>query len=359
MNHIKIEQNNNIEVVSKELIEELYNAAQDCDASSNMTGNLQTTKAYKRDVDFLTAKFPGLTINATQGLYVDFADRGVEQALASTIGDGTGVTTVDILGVTNLNGSGNAAGIKGNTDIESFDEFILFQNCTTVSGAFARSSLKSIGIPKSVTLFSYPCDYGLIFERVILEDVDAYVSAEHNGGKIRVGEWNVGRKGYYYLKNSLTGQIEKMTTLNVSSNAHPNSLGGRGVTFNWSTITNVNWNAEFIPSGCFGGCLLDSVILGEGVMRILDSVFNEAGVSYIDLPSTITSIGEKAFRRNKRTMTMVCRATTPPTVSTTENNLPSTLYVPDASISAYESATWFDGMASGSIKGLSELPSND
>lgn len=103
MNHIKIEQNNNIEVVSKELIEELYNAAQDCDASSNMAGNLQTTKAYKRDVDFLTAKFPGLTINATQGLYVDVRDRYFEQLLFdSGIGDGVGITTVEAAALTNI-----------------------------------------------------------------------------------------------------------------------------------------------------------------------------------------------------------------------------------------------------------------
>lgn len=63
MNHIKIEQNNNIEVVSKELIEELYNAAQDCDVSSNMAGNLQVTGADSQQVSFLTTKFPGLTIN--------------------------------------------------------------------------------------------------------------------------------------------------------------------------------------------------------------------------------------------------------------------------------------------------------
>ena len=63
MNHIKIEQNNNIEVVSKELVEELYNAAQDCDASSNMAGNLQVKGADSQQVSFLTTKFPGLTIN--------------------------------------------------------------------------------------------------------------------------------------------------------------------------------------------------------------------------------------------------------------------------------------------------------
>lgn len=63
MNHIKINQNSNIEVVSKTLIEALYEESQDCDVTSSLTGNLQVTGADSQQVSFLTTKFPGLTIN--------------------------------------------------------------------------------------------------------------------------------------------------------------------------------------------------------------------------------------------------------------------------------------------------------
>ena len=63
MTHLEIIQNSNVEVVDSNIIHKLAEEAQDCDASSNVTGNLQTTNAYEDDVDFLTTKFPGLTIN--------------------------------------------------------------------------------------------------------------------------------------------------------------------------------------------------------------------------------------------------------------------------------------------------------
>lgn len=363
MEHIKIEQNSNVEVVDSNIIHKLSEEAQDCDASSNMTGNLQTTKAYKRDVDFLTAKFPGLTINATQGLYVDFADRGVEQALANTIGDGTGVTTVDVLGVTNLNGSGNAAGIKGNTDIVSFDEFIDWSNCVSLSnGVFSDCvNLKSIGIPGSLSFVAADCFKNCLFNSVIIDDLDAFIACEwNNNGRPRVGDWNVSEsnRGKFYIRNQVTKEIEELTTLIVSQDTVPQQTSGRGASFAYSNIKNIIWNTSYDFANInFSDCSIDNCIIAEGSTRIGYEIFNEGAVKRIDMPSTTTSISSKAFRRlTNNDMVMICRASVPPSVGS-ENGTPAVLYVPDANIADYQSASWWSDIAD--IRGISTLQTSN
>lgn len=128
MEHIKIEQNSNVEVVDSNIIRKLAEEAQDCDASSNMTGNLQTTNAYEDDVDFLTTKFPGLSINATQGLYLRIADPTVQNILATNFGDGTGITKAQAQSLQHFNSK-----FAGNTDIETFNELSKFTNITEIN----------------------------------------------------------------------------------------------------------------------------------------------------------------------------------------------------------------------------------
>ena len=128
MEHIKIEQNSNVEVVDSNIIHKLAEEAQDCDASSNMTGNLQTTNAYEDDVDFLTTKFPGLSINATQGLYLRIADPAVQNILATNFGDGTGITKAQAQSLQHFNSK-----FANNTDIETFNELSKFTNITEIN----------------------------------------------------------------------------------------------------------------------------------------------------------------------------------------------------------------------------------
>jgi len=104
MKHIIItNQNSNVEIVDSNIIHKLAEEAQDCDASSNMTGNLQTTKTYKRDVDFLTAKFPGLTINVTGDYYKSFVDPAANEFFAKCpAGDGEGILETEFAKLSNV-----------------------------------------------------------------------------------------------------------------------------------------------------------------------------------------------------------------------------------------------------------------
>lgn len=88
------------------------------------------------------------------GLYIKFADPIVENiCLENWSGDGIGLTIADAAAVQNNQLPGNFA---DNTDITSFDEFRFFTGVTYLDrGLFSNmSSLQSIEIPTSVTEFA-------------------------------------------------------------------------------------------------------------------------------------------------------------------------------------------------------------
>lgn len=185
MEHIKIEQNSNVEVVDSNIIHKLAEEAQDCDASSNMTGNLQTTKAYKRDVDFLTAKFPGLTINATQGLYVDVRDRFFEQLLLSSgIGDSTGITTTDAATVTDISGiTPNVTNDVDVIDLRIFPNLVFWPSGGSANQLIDNVHLKELNFgniqkltPMGSTLmqgnFNIRIANGLVVDKCVGENVE-------------------------------------------------------------------------------------------------------------------------------------------------------------------------------------------
>ena len=81
-------------------------------------------------------------------------------------------------------------------------------------------------------------------------------------------------------------------------------------------------------------------------------------LKYADI-SCITSIGEYAFYNCSKLSTLICNAVTPPSIATNSlSNTPiasgtGTIYVPDASVDAYKTATNWVNYAS-IIKPLSE-----
>ena len=85
-----------------------------------------------------------------------------------------------------------------------------------------------------------------------------------------------------------------------------------------------------------------SVTIPEGVTSIDFSTFSGcSSLKSLILPSGITSIGGNAFKACHNLTEIVCRATTPPSISSNTFNSVSReafVYVPHASIGAYESA---------------------
>ena len=84
-----------------------------------------------------------------------------------------------------------------------------------------------------------------------------------------------------------------------------------------------------------------SVAFPSGLTTIGEHSFTDSDITGVDLPASVTSIGKAAFKGTAG-RTFIIRATTPPTiVNDSFGGLPDAnlaIYVPDASLSAYQSA---------------------
>lgn len=179
MTHLNIQQGQNVEVVSTQIIKKLYDAAQSVPLpeegeqdQANMSGNLQVDKTYREYVSYLITRFPDLHINVTTSYYIPFEDSNVLSVLmANNISsDGVGITEADA-------STANLGTIfKNNTTITSFDGFkyftrantnpsdYMFQGCTNLESIdlsetlnisrsqFAQTSIKDINAPNLISL---------------------------------------------------------------------------------------------------------------------------------------------------------------------------------------------------------------
>ena len=234
MTHLNIQQGQNIEVVSTNLIKKLYEAAlsvpeplegeQD---AAYMSGNLQVNRTYRSYVQYLTGRFNDLHINVTDSYYIPFEDSAVLNVLlANNIGsDSIGVTEAEA-----TNSTLTSAMFKNNTDITSFDEFKYFTKANTNPPNqlfMGCSNLSSVDLSNVTTLSSEE------FRGTAITSVD------------------------------LTG----------------------------STITS-------IPNGCFRGCTSLTSVTLSNLTNLGNNVFQSCtGITSIDFTgSTFTAVGASAFR---------------------------------------------------------------
>ena len=151
----------------------------------------------------------------------------------------------------------------------------------------------------------------------------------------------------------------KLKTINI-----PNVKSIPDRTFeNCAIEGQLNLNATSIGFAAFKENKITSLVCSEGLETIWGSGGYGVGaftrcnlLTFVDFPSTITSIGRQCFFQCSELVTFICRNVTPPTLGGEvfgSTNAALSIYVPDSAVDTYKAATGWDALAS-RIKPLSE-----
>ena len=200
---------------------------------------------------------------------------------------------------------------SGNTNLESV---VLPESLTTL-GDYAFSScklLKAVKIPSGVTAIPSSCFYSCSsLESVTIPegvtDIGAYAFSDCNLNALALPE-----------------SLEKIKFHAFYSNRSLKSV-------------NIPAKVKTIEQQAFYNCGLTELVIPEGVQTIGSYAFFNNSLQNLTLPSTITSIGESAFRYNYNLQSITCNAATPPTLGDDAfygSNIQE-VKVPLASIAAY------------------------
>lgn len=254
----------------------------------------------QENIDFLKGKFPALVLTADQIInYFKFADPEVSRIIAQNWGDGTGTTLEQIQAVTSI-----GSVFKGNTVIETFDELEKFTGLSgTLSNTFyGCTSLRAVKLPPNITYIN------ACFRDTAITSLD----------------------------------LQNVTKVRDNQNVYLTELK------NYEQVTSLEWNA-FLNINV-------SYLNFPNVSSMGDYVFRYATIGTIEFGESLTFIGNQALRDGQYGR-FVFRSATPPEIHFAAlpplNKCPN-IYVPDASVEAYKTATNWNGLSS-RIKPISEI----
>lgn len=337
--------------------------------------------------------------------YIKFADPVVWQLCMKWSSDGIGLTPEDAAKVKDIGTT-----FKGNTEITSFEEFVEFNNVTTiVHSAFSGcTNLTTIKLPRGIkTLYNDAFNGCVKLTRIELNDgltamepavflncssLTSIVipnSVTRLAGSIFRGcSALVEAQIPSFVEGSLYGTFDGCANLSTSI------IVPKGVTaisdrvfFGCKKVPSITFedgsSLQSIGSYTFSGCsLLTSLIIPDGVTSIGRDCFNSCGkLTYIKLPSElitispfafygaklesiiipekVTSIGEGAFYNNGSEYAIIHAVEPPALANTNAFNKTYPIYVPDQSVTAYREATNWSAYVD-RIKPLSEYqPTNE
>lgn len=299
MTHLNIQQGQNIEVVSTNLIKKLYEAAlsvpeplegeQD---AAYMSGNLQVDKSYRAQVEYLTNRFDDLHINVTVGYYMLFHDSAVNDVLKNTIGDGIGVLESQLKAA---NPKDSELGLANNTDIVDTRELCLIEGTDLIGGFLTGcSNITTIGIPCNATSirFNTRSTVNNIVVKNIKNFLNAWIPYNYN--------FNRNQSGWDLYTTSDGSNIQKVETLTIPSGVTFQDNNEYAPLYKCKSVTTLN-----VPNtqNTLGGCrysYLQNLIFEQNssLSKICSYAFEQCtnlSLNASNLPSTITTIGTSAF----------------------------------------------------------------
>jgi hypothetical protein len=297
-------------------------------------GNTDNPRTITMNADVALSAQCVEVVQPPVGNYIQFEDAEIERVLMSkgVSSDGVGITMEDAAKVTSIE-----TWFANNKNITSFDEFVYFTGVTElVHNAFLDSSLVSISLPKSLKIIkraAFARCYNLVGDFIIPQAEELNQAAFMSTAITSVYAPNV----VELTGGNAEGVFRKCQALKKAT------LG----------------KVADIPRECFADCsnLTEVEIEWDNVKEIAQDAFIRCtSLPRFDIGGNVTSIGGGAFYYCSSLQLLICRATTPPSLAhtnalTNTNNCP--IYVPDASLEAYKTATNWN-QYSARIKPLSE-----
>ena len=285
--------------------------------------------------------------------YIVFADPVVEQICATNWGDGTGIKPSQAAQVTSFGTT-----FTGNTLITSFNEQSYFTGLTSY-GSSNPGTFNACTALVSVTVPYIPNPDTQTFERAYQNCSSLEIVTLH--AEIRDRNGTAGPSYTFHGCTNLTrvniDSVEKWMKNFWNRYAHPfNASPGGHLYLDGIEITNVVIPSTIsaINPRAFWKCIgITSVIIPSSVTSVgINSFQNCTSLVNIEIGSSCGTIGSEAFSNVGTTTnkcTFVLRPVTPPTLTNT-NAFPANrinkIYVPNGTLSAYQSATNWSSFAS-------------
>lgn len=254
----------------------------------NISGTIDVADnyVYQEDIDAITAKLTNLKVLYNpNNLYVKFADKEVQRICATNWGDGTGIITEQVDAVTDI-----GTKFKGNTTIESFDEFENFTGIIEVgsfgwtSGGFSGcSNLKSIILPSTAKKLCPNCFNGnSLLESLNLETIEEIGHSSYGGG---------------VFANSGLKTIDMPLLMNVLGDENFVSCKKLEYVYSLGNITKLACAQNYI-GGQFQNCTeLKEITLPNTLTHIGHNTFKGcAKLSVCNFPESLTTIQPMAFQ---------------------------------------------------------------
>ena len=253
----------------------------------------------------------------------------------------------------------------GSGGYSSLKALILNSNCSSITFGSAYN-LKAISFPdgRTFTLASFINGYQL--ERFIFPDAQTNSTLTNFSlsGSVNISElWlplTVTTIPRYLLTSQLirTFDLSQFTGINTNGNNFVGcglkNVDVSQISYVTSSMFYYSYNLESVilpttvlttslGANAFSGCYrLKNVNIPTNTKAIGSSMFTNCfSLEELDFPSTLTSIGNSALQSLFSLKKLIVRSTTPPTLGTNVfTNLPlfTKIYVPDASVAAYQAA---------------------
>lgn len=399
---------------------------------------------YEDDAEAIKAAYgeTKLILNVSGGYYMKFQDPEVLRVLlANGVGDGVGITTEQVKAVTSI-----GTWFKGNTTIESFDEFEKFTGVTIINGAafYDCNSLKSIILPESVTIIDKSIwgnskEQGAFRDCTSLESINiSHLTnirsyAFYNCESLVIEDLRLPKLKEFHSTSFYKVNIHEINDLgDIITLPTPNNYNTRGYgnqetlrkvvipsaitsipkesfygysvikdfIIDWSKLTSIGYSAfqgctslsfdelnlpnlTSLGQNAFYGVKIKKMVLGSdgvaltlpngssstqnygdksvleevelhGVTSIPGGSFNGYGaLTKCYIPNSVTSIGYDAFHNCTALELVICHATLAPTLGSNNYFNNAIIYVPDASVETYKTASGWSAYAD-RIKPLSE-----